>query len=266
MRIPPVIILFISAILPVFISCEAPRSNPLDPENEDNTIGTVSGQVQSVSLPRQPLEGASVLWKESNLITETDANGSFIIDKLIPNNGWIVFRKTGYSPDSLYIEWNNNKSISVEAYLNARPTLDSSYFSSIVINKFPTNQKYSVETRVKISDQENDVDSVFLKNEELNFLTGLEYNLSTRHYEQTLSLVDLRIESLDEIIGKNFEVLAMDVTGESFPVGVVNLKTVRLPPGLHQRKSLLIVARPTASNISILMQRGYGSDGPVTHC
>lgn len=226
MRIRTVGTFFFIVILFFSNSCDAPRNNPLDPENGDKNIGVIEGLIQSVSLPRKPIEGASIFWSDKNIFAETNQSGIFKIENVIPNDDWLIFDKTGYSADSFFVKWNNQKNININVFLNATPKLDSMLFSSIVVNKFPSNQKYSIEIKAKISDEENDVDSVFLENSNLNITKRLDYNLSSKYYERTLFLPDLNIVSLDEIIGIDFEVIALDVSHKRFSVGLTNLKRI----------------------------------------
>ncbi|MFC2084471.1 hypothetical protein ACFLS9_05395 [Bacteroidota bacterium] len=216
-------------IFPFFVlspSCDAPHTNPLDPQNTDGNLAVIEGSVKSENIPRLPIPGVEIFWSNSNILDYSDANGQFKIKNLIPKDGWLLLRKSGFSSDSLYITWIDNKKISIERYLNANPALDSAIFSSIVVNKYPSNQKYSAEFRIKISDVENDIDSVIINNEELNFFHHLDYNLTTKFYEDLLSLNELNINSLDEIIGKNFQIIALDKEEEEFSVGDISLKRI----------------------------------------
>jgi hypothetical protein len=55
----------ILGLLSLIISagCDAPRHNPLDPENPENIYRRLSGHVQTFSLPRDDLENVAVQWQ-----------------------------------------------------------------------------------------------------------------------------------------------------------------------------------------------------------
>ena len=99
-------------------SCEAPRTNPLDPQNPDYNFGQLQGFVYIVST-RQPIQNVTVIWKNQNTILQTDANGEFSISGLYKKNGMIYFQKDGFGTDSSLVDWGgqSNKRLNDE-YLN----------------------------------------------------------------------------------------------------------------------------------------------------
>ena len=99
-------------------SCEAPRTNPLDPQNPDYNFGQLQGFVYIVNT-RQPIQNVTVIWKNQNTILQTDANGEFSISGLYKKNGMIYFQKDGFGTDSSLVDWGgqSNKRLNDE-YLN----------------------------------------------------------------------------------------------------------------------------------------------------
>ncbi|MCX7798202.1 MAG: hypothetical protein N2249_06235 [Melioribacter sp.] len=75
------------------------------------TIGTLDGFVYAV--PRNALSQVKVLWKNQNILVETNSLGYYKFENVSMKNGWLYFEKDGFARDSVYIEWNNRKTIRV---------------------------------------------------------------------------------------------------------------------------------------------------------
>ena len=160
-----------SLILPGFIflglNCNAPRSNPLDPLNTGNNLVVLEGFVKTESLPRTPLSGTTILFENSGLITTTDENGYFRLDNIRSKKGWVKFNKNGFVNDSLFVDWGSAKSKNVEIFLNELPNLETISLSSIIINRYIINPIAYLVLTAKISDKDNDIDTVFVSNSKL---------------------------------------------------------------------------------------------------
>lgn len=219
---------YFSFLLALMISqsCNAPRNNPLDPENPDNKIGMLEGVVQTVKVPRAPITNAEIFWANEGIITSTDSKGYFSIENIERTDGWLSIKKENYSSDSVYITFNDQKKISENIFLNAIPKINDLYFYSITINKFPSNQKYNLEIIADITDEENDIDSVFIENIELNASKQLLYNSSSKVYENSLFLNDLNVTSIDAVIGKEFQITVFDADQKKFVIGKSNIKRI----------------------------------------
>lgn len=218
--------LILSIILLLFSGCNADRINPLDPDNPGNVLVKIEGTVETISVPRSRLNDVEVFWQTGNKLVKTNTLGLFSIEEISQNNGWLYFRKSGYSPDSIFVDWQNRKNISIQMFLNAVPKLDTLVFGSSVLNKYPNRQTYSIEVRAGISDDENDVDSVFIFNEDLNILKNLEFNISTGFFENSFSVEQLEIQSIDETVGKTFIIRVNDKNGKHFDIGSSNIKRI----------------------------------------
>ena len=224
------LILFSTVILLliVAISCDAPRENPVDPNNTEKRLSSISGVVKSQGYPFAPISNADVFWKNENILVQTNEDGKYSIPNVIKKNGWLAFERTGYSNDSVFIDWKNDGTMANEIFLNSNPILDSLEFFSVVENRFQFNQKYLIRVRARVTDYEgvNDIVNVLIENEELSLLKVLTYDHTQDFYEGTLTLNDLKITSLNEIIGKNFKLLVKDLEDKVFTVGITNIKRV----------------------------------------
>jgi len=214
-------------LLIILFSCSAPRNNPLDPENSDNHISTIEGFVKTVKVPQIPIENTKIFWGNAGIITESNEQGFFSIENVERNDGWLIIEKENYSTDSLFITFHDQRKISKNIFLNSIPVINDLKFYSITINSFPSTQRYKLEAKVSIDDEENDIDSVFIENIELNTNIELLYNASTKYYEkETISLNDLNITSIDIVIGKEFHINVFDSDAKKFVIGKSNIKRI----------------------------------------
>lgn len=222
-------LLLLSVLLVLFTGCNAPKNNPLDPENPDNRIYTITGTVKGKGLPLPPIEGVRVTWENSGKFVLTDEKGEFSITELSAKDGIISFNKDGFRDLDSFVVWQNSKNTSLVAFLDKVPVLDSLEFFSIVENKSQfSNPKYSLSVRARIKDSDGvtDIDSVWIFNQELGFKALLFENSTTQFYERVFKITELNLLSLQEIIGKKFSILVKPLDEEPFEVGSANLTRV----------------------------------------
>ena len=216
----------IISLVIILSSCNAPRNNPLDPENPDNKMVSIEGFVKSVKVPQLPIENTKILWLNDGIITKSNELGYFQFEDVERLDGWIIVEKENYSVDSLFITFSSQKRISKTFFLNSIPIINDLQFFSITINKFPNNQKYNLEIRANITDEENDIDTVFIQLPELNTKKELLYNASTKYYLNSISLDDLNLISIDAVIGKDFSINVFDSQEKEFVIGYTNIKRI----------------------------------------
>ncbi len=228
------------------VSCDAPKLNPLDPQNPDYHLVAIDGFVKNLAGAHQPISGVNVLWKNQNIVLETDASGYFKIDQLLPQSGTIVFEKEGYSTKDSLISFENQKTLHLEILLNAIPKSVELAIYTSVLNRYPDVQYDSLFIKAKVSDAENEIDSVFVRCTELNINKALELNPSSGYYENKFSPGDLKLNFLDEGIGKNFEIIVRDRSNKSFIVDSSTIKRViRKDIIFRSPANLEIVTNPT---------------------
>jgi hypothetical protein len=219
--------LYLCTFVPLFLlSCDAPHQNPLDPENPDNQYHYLQGTVRTLSIPHQPIEQATVQWPEQSLLTCTGSAGDFKLEMISPSDGWVCFNHEKYFHDSLYITWQNRKTVSIEHYLNALPQIDSLQIYSIILNRYPNLQTEQTAIRAKIIDRDNDTDSVLAINNFINSRQVLVYNINDKWYEKILSLYDLQISKTEEIVGHPFDILVKDIYNKTLIVGTGDIQRV----------------------------------------
>lgn len=207
------------------LSCDAPHSNPLDPENPDKRIFQIEGYVYSFSLPRIPLQNVLVLWMPENKASITNSNGYFKIETSDRKDGWLKVELNGFRTDSIYVTWNSSKNYK-EFFLNQIPRLDSVEFYSILTNHYPNIQNVSISARVKVYDRDNDIDSIFIKNQSMKLKLPLNYNIQTKFYEKEFTEFDFFVDDLTELIGIKFNIIAKDLNGYEYTIGSEELNRI----------------------------------------
>ncbi len=205
----------------IVFGCEAPRDNPLDPTNPNNAKkGTIEGTVQSFSLPYVGINEVNVFWEKGNVFVKTDTSGSFTILNVEPVNGPLIFIKQGYNPDTINVVWGNSKSLSYTINLNQLPVLDSiAIYTSVINNSNQPSQNFELTITAKIIDPDKDIDSVYVSNSFLNLNNGLEYNLTDKVYQTTLNIDTLGISDLEQTIGLDFQINAIDIFNKTHFIG-----------------------------------------------
>jgi len=207
-------------------SCDAPRQNPLDPENPNNHYHSLRGSIQTLSIPHHPVDRVAVVWPDQSLWTQSTEQGNFVLEMISPRDGWVYFRHEDYFEDSLFIPWQNQTTVTILNYLNALPKLDSLQIYSVILNRYPTLQTEQVVIRVKLTDHDNDTDSVLAVNRFVNSRHTLAYNVNDKWYQKTLSLYDLQVIKSEELVGHPFEIIVKDFFGRSYPAGAADIQRV----------------------------------------
>jgi hypothetical protein len=203
------------------VSCQAPRNNPLDPLNPDFNFGSIEGTVQTINLPYNAIPDVLIAWEESSLITKTDVEGKFRLDNIPIADGILIFSKPGYKTDTLQITWRTAKRFYSRVFLNEIPVLDNFSLYSVVVN-----QQAELFVQASITDDDKDVESVFISSPGLSLIKELSYNLTARVYETRLTLSDLNIPDIEQTIGQDFYILARDMFQNEFTLGSSNIKRV----------------------------------------
>ena len=197
--------LFVLIII-LFFSCNAPQNNPLDPENPDNNLGTIQGVVQTFSLPFTGIPDVSIYWPKANKLVKSDANGKFVINNVPTENGSLIIQKDGYRPDT-------------------------------VINQFNPDQTFELNIQAKVSDRDNDIDSIKVFNNQLNLDKKLDFNITQNFFQSALSTSDLNVNDLEEVIGLDFNINVYDRFQNVYNIGSGKVSRVIKTPVLIESPS-----------------------------
>jgi hypothetical protein len=199
------------------VSCDAPHDNPADPNSLKEEVVQIVGIVQTVSLPTAGIPAVSIYWKPGNILVKSDNSGNFSISNIKPIDGFLYFQKDGYTSDSIKIVWGDVKKATPQISLNKIPTLESLSVYSEVINLDVQNQTSDIKIEAKISDSDNDIDSVYVKNEELKITKGL--GQVGKMYQATLTSTDLNVTDIESTVGYDFDVWVIDAFNRKYMVG-----------------------------------------------
>ena len=233
----------------ILYTCDAPSYNPLDPENPDNNLAIISGQVETFSIPHVPIEKVNVYWRDGNRLMQTDLIGYFQIENIIPNDGWIHFSKSGYLDDSVYIEWGQNLNQKLSIEFNKCPHLDSLLIYSIIQNRYPNIQVLTLGVEALITDPDNDIDTVYVQNPDLNFNNFLLFDVNEQIYKRTFSMSDLGIITAEAVIGHEFQIIIKDKLDNRIHLEKMSVKRIikeqinLISPGGHD----VVSSTPTLS-------------------
>jgi len=206
------------------VSCDAPRNNPLDPENPANKIISIEGNILTDTKSPEPVSGVSIYWMNERISGLSDENGYFKVKCSGQNDGWLYFRKDGFATDSVFVYWNGKTKISLQVNLNSLPTLKSVSFFSIVRNKYSTVD-YQLAVECEITDIDDDIDSVYLINQGYKISKQLS-KLSASKFEGDYYDYELGVTSLENLVGKNFEIVVKTSDSSAITIGKTSIKRI----------------------------------------
>jgi hypothetical protein len=237
-------IFFILSVL--FAACEAPRTNPVDPMNSDNSDkATIEGVVQTLSLPFKPITKVMVYWKPDSaagVVTETDSKGYFVIQNTDAASGKLVFEKEGFMSDTIVITWNSEKKIFKSINLNKIPVLDSISISTSIMNLSAGEYNSALDIAAKITDNDKDIDTVYVEIPGLFVKKGMVYNTTSGLYGTSILPKELKIDNLEEAVGYDFKIYVKDVFNKIFFVGTDKISRII--------KDKAILVSPAGNNVT----------------
>jgi hypothetical protein len=217
-------VIFIFSLILLLDSCNAPHDNSLDPENPDNGLYTIEGTTVTAGAISNPINNVQVYWSVDKIFVQTDNNGYFKIGCKELKDGWLYFNRSGYSSDSVMIKWGVQKKITLQERLNDIPAIDSILIYSSIINKYSSPQ-YQLNFEITITDQDDNIDSVFVQCPVLQINKSLQKN-SLKYFAESFSDIELNLTSFAEIIGKDFDIYAKTSLGKTYFVGSSNVKRI----------------------------------------
>jgi hypothetical protein len=289
-------------------SCEAPHENPYDPQNPSSQFVSLEGSVLTFQSPDTPIEGVLIIWRNQNRLAVTDENGHYLFSGLLPQNGWVIFNKSGFISDSSYIdwsvgdaqvknvnlhslpvltgrvqssrvpprplvevkvtwipgnqytftdvngyftfqnpgtesgvltfekngyktaavnvEWSGEKTVTQNIFMNALPIVSSFTIYSIVENNYGPRRTYQMVVDAKITDEENDIDSVYIANSTLGIKAYLAYDVLAKKFHRDFSTYDLKLTSLNQVVGHDFSLNVVDRANDVFVLGTERVERV----------------------------------------
>jgi hypothetical protein len=211
-------VIFIIFVLLVLFRCDAPRNNPLDPQNPNNAFVVLEGVVQTFTVPRHSIAGVNVIWEESGTMIITDKNGYFKFEEILPKNGWLRLEKDGFHDDSVFVAWDRLDKVSIQRFLNAKPQLGELSVFSMVKTRSPSIKDFEVTLKAEITDPDADIDSVFWQVPDLGIDSSLRFNPDLNLYDLTFATADYGLQP-GEIVGHDFIIFVKDKFDRQIKIG-----------------------------------------------
>ncbi len=201
----------------LMFSCNAPRSNPIDPNNPGVSFSVLEGNVSTSYIPLVGIPDVFVYWVPANRLVKTNINGNFIIGNIKSTDGNLIFEKEGFKSDTLLVIWNGAERISKQIHLNSLPEME--YLNIVTSVEFElSGRSAELLFSAKIQDRDSQIDSVYVENTTLGLLKKLE--LIGEEYSLILNESDLHVNSLEGLIGHDFNLFVSDsAVGNSFKIG-----------------------------------------------
>jgi hypothetical protein len=198
-------------------SCNAPRNNPLDPNNPDISFSVIEGNVSTSFVPITGIPDVLIFWEPGNKLVKTDAEGNFIIENIRSSDGKLIFQKEGFRADTIFINWNGSNRISKMVHLVSLPKLE--YLNITTSVEYELSEKSSILSfTAKIEDKDSQIDSAYIENTLISLKKKMDF--SEDEYSLVLNQDDLRSNNLEDLIGEDFDLFISDsALGNAFKVG-----------------------------------------------
>jgi len=193
------------AILSSLINCidEAKHENPLDPHHNKNGF-TLTGNVSTLYAPIKAIPNAIISLHPGDTKTFTNSDGNF---EIIAAEGFYTIKSSidGYSSDSSIVEINKN--IEINFNLDGLPFFESLSLTTHHTSRFfPIDDMYhfTIEARVNDLDGISDINKVYFDLPDFNTSDTLNAGLETGFFSKIFSVEDLPINTIHNLIGREF--------------------------------------------------------------
>lgn len=210
----------------ILLACSAPHDNPLDPENPDYSLASLSGIVRTASTPHRPVAGAALWWQPGSSLIHTSAAGTFSLGPCPPDSGWLFCSHPNFFSDSLQLDLPPAGGKEIEFLLNHRPILADCRLYSVVLNRYPSLRSYQIAIDCRIVDPDGDIDSVRLRQDELGVDHLLGYAAAVGTWQRSFSLQELRLSAVQQITGLDFAIEVADRSGHHLQVGESRVRRI----------------------------------------
>ncbi|HUI29474.1 MAG TPA: hypothetical protein VLX91_04585 [Candidatus Acidoferrales bacterium] len=203
--------LWLSAAILNGCAPDAPRDNPLDPGSPNHTTdGNLSGKVLILNSLSVGISGALVTIEGTNLAQVTAADGSFSFPNAPSGSISVVITKSSYLNDTLRIAMLVGGTLDTLVHLDALPQANNAVVITNKTDHWYPGPVYTASVSASVTDPDGplDVDTVYVKIDSLTF--GMNYNAALNVYQVTINADSLPNNDLQWLIGKQFEVVAID--------------------------------------------------------
>ncbi len=202
------------------LSCTSPaeHSNPFDPQSPlYTTNGRLAGVVTGFYQPYRPLSGAMVQVQPAGLATNTDSQGGFFIDNLVPGVYTAIASAAGYAADTASIEVIARQSRRFEFRLDGLPVVQSPrVVSTHVSTRESVIDQFFMEVGVELSDPDgaNDIKKARVQIPSVGFADTLSRGAGPTRWQRIFTPDELAGIDLYNLTGASFQLLVEDFPGE----------------------------------------------------
>ncbi len=189
-------------------------------------VPVLTGRVMRTRVPPLPIEEVKVTWLPGNQYTFTTAGGYFTFENPRPGMGTLLFEKSGYKTLAVETEWRGVEMVTHNVFLNALPTVSGYKICSTVENNYGPRRIYQMTVEARVTDDENDIDSVYVACSALGIKKPLAYDVLDKKFFRTFSPADLKLTSLHQAVGHEFVLHVVDTAGDDFTLGTQRLVRV----------------------------------------
>lgn len=183
-----------------------------------HALPVMTGRVMSARMPPVPLDEVKVTWLPGNQYTYTNSGGYYRFENPPIGAGALLFERTGYKTLSAQVEWRG-ESMTQNVFMNAVPVVSGYQIYSIVENNYGPRRTYRMVVEALITDQENDIDSVYIACSALGIKEQLAYDVLSKKFHRSFSVLDLKLTSLNQVVGHDFTLHVVDQEGDDFALG-----------------------------------------------
>lgn len=181
------------------------RRNPLDPSagNFEN-VGKLSGSVLSFYTPFTALPEVEIRVEPGPLVTKTDGQGRFQLDR-VPT-GWyhVSVSKEGFAPVSDSVQVKLGETVHVQMNLDALPGFTSVSVASGHISRWwPQNDLFLLEVSARVDDPDgiNDIEVVRVHIPDLSFADTLVVMATPGDFTKAIRESNLPQGNLQALLG-----------------------------------------------------------------
>lgn len=189
----PLFFLAIAQIL-LFWGCEAPRNNPVDPDNTLDNLPKIEGEIFSSGSLESPLPLARITFVPSSSFTFSGEDGRFSLPVSKKTDGLLLIEKSGFRTDSIFVDWNNGDKIQLRRSLLKFPVPVKLSIVANTLNRFPDLKFYSFLAEIELAESNEFIDSIIVESRSKKIKFKLDRQPGDRDFKK--ELFSFQIEGL----------------------------------------------------------------------
>lgn len=215
------------AVIGLFTGCDAPRNNPVDPDNTLSNLPKIEGEIFASGSSGTPLSFARITFVPSSSFTFSGDDGKFSLPVSKKTNGLLLIEKFGFKTDSIFVDWNNGDNIQLRRSLLKFPSPVKLSIVSNTLNRFPDLKFYSFLAAVELAETNEFIDSIIVESRVKKIKFKLDKQPGDRNFKK--ELFSFQIEGLTSpfsIVDEVFDPVFYLSGGVTFSPGPISVTRV----------------------------------------